>query len=688
MRFSVLFLSSSLLLFADKLDNLSLQSFTGLINTPNAQVINKETVTFSFNNQVDNHLRYYDYDTPIGTQQDYMIGLGFLSNMEVVARLSETDPNQAQKKENSDFGLRDLGASLKFKLPFHHQYLPNIALGLQDIGGASNFYTNSYVVLDKKISFLRASLGYGKSGENKAGKRMDGLFGGIEAEVTGWASLLAEHDGKENHIGVRLNLPRAWSGNFNLNTLIAQNLTESATSLSLNLSIPLGKTIVSTPTERSQIRSQKETSNTINPIPPSEKSTPSSSKRSIKSSAIAIQQELQEVGFENIQVGIRRDALYVKCENSIFEHNDLDALGIIFGIISKQSTNNQQYIVTLLKNNLQVLTIAGFTNLFKAYIEHPNKTTKMSLKNNLRFYRTFDEKEVNFIGSKSNGSFFKPRLELSPGIISTVGTEIGLFDYALSLRANAYTTLYDGLTLSARYEIPLTHSKNFDEGEAYGIMYQDQLESRLVNTMLHQTLHYESILNTTSIGRYQENYNGLLNHTNLTTASGEHGFNLRLGSFSNKENNNDTRDIYLGSYRYFYAPLDLSAEVMYGQFWNQDKGGMLKLKRFFGDTAISFYLKDSVETYAGFELSLPLTWQEAPNHSLGQIKGKKDFFYGIRSVVRSPSGGNYLTPGGAILPKNDLELETHYLNRDRLNGAYIKEHLERIRESYLKYKKI
>jgi len=34
-------------------------------------------------------------------------------------------------------------------------------------------------------------------------------------------------------------------------------------------------------------------------------------------------------------------------------------------------------------------------------------------------------------------------------------------------------------------------------------MYQDKLDNRLVNAMLHQTFHYKELINTTSVGEFQ-----------------------------------------------------------------------------------------------------------------------------------------------------------------------------------------
>ena len=507
---------------------------------------------------------------------------------------------------------------------------------------------------------------------------MDGIFGGVEAKVTDWAYLLAEHDGVENHAAIRLSMPSSWTKKVKVDATIAQNLTESQTSFAVNFSIPLfhdsSKAI-------NRVESDKRiNSNKVASITPFKNREISNDKQSI----YKIEQKLTSIGFENVQIGTYRNAIYLKCENSIFDHTDLDALCYILGTIAQTVQGDKYFIVTLLKNNLQILTVSGNSKFFKDYLKDGTRTNEIRLRDNLEFSRAFDETNVNFITKQKNSSRFKPRLEFSFGLNTLVGTEVGLFDYLVSLRANAYMNLYDGLTLSTMYETPLFHSQNFDDGNIFSTQYRDELENRLVSAQLHQTLHYESLLNTTSIGRFQENYNGILNQTNLTGTSGEHGLTLRVGKFKNQVNSySDDKNIYIGSYSYFYAPLDLFTEVSYGKYWEQDKGETIQFKRFFGETAVALYLKNTTESFAGFRVTVPLTTRKSNNYALGQIKGKKDFNYGIGTIVRSDE--NSITSDIAVTPKTDLELTTHYLDRDRLNSSYIKNHLDRMREAYLIY---
>ncbi|MBU1667552.1 YjbH domain-containing protein [bacterium] len=684
MRLSTLLLFSSTFLAAENFSSsLSSQGFTGLINTPNAQVIKEGNAVFQFNNQFDNNLRSYNYTTPYNFEENYIAGIGFFPYFEVIGRLVET-PKYA----------RDLSANVKFQIPYHHKYLPNIAIGAQDFGGVANFYDNTYIVIDKELGFLRASLGYGKASDKLVrGKRMDGIFGGAEAKVTDWFSVMAEHDGEENHAGLRLAVPDSLLSSVKLEATLAQNLTESQTHFAVNLTVPLFADYELPLHERSQTKSIY-THAKQNAKVYGTKNKPLTTVDSKQNSNLTeIQNKLVNFGFENVQVGTYEKSIYVKCENNIFDHTDLDALGYILGTMVTQKSTHKHYIITLLKNNLQTISMSGNVVDFENYVNQPTAAHKQALKANLAFSRSFDETKVHFISPKQNSSFFKPRLELSPGILTRVGTEIGVFDYLATLRANLYTNVYDGVTLSALYETPLVNSKNFDEHAYYANRHEDRIQSRLVNANLHQTTHYESLLNTLSIGQFETDYYGVMNQSNFTTTSGEHGFNLKVGTFKTKDqksnknrDNREERDIYLGSYRYYYEPLNLYTEVMYGQYWDQDRGPTLQFKRFFDQTSVAFYAKDVGYKYAGFIVSIPLTTRKSYNSKLAQIKGKKDFSYGLRTTLNEASGGNIQRPYGGIIPESDFEVVNHYLDRDRLNSSYISNNLERMREAYLSYK--
>ena len=658
---------------------MSMQGFTGLINTPNAQVLKEGDAVLHFDNQFDNHLRGYDYDRDYSYEEDYIFGIGFLPYLEIQGRLTEAKGY-----------IRDLSANVKFQLPFHHKYLPDVALGVQDIGGAANNYDNTYVVLDKELWFVRASLGYGKADINskRQSKRMDGVFGGLEVEAFPWLYFLAEDDTTEQHTGIRLELPRSWELPIGLSALVSSNLTDGgSTSIGINVTIPLiEETKPSSSmihTESKLIENKKLEAESALETNPAERI---SLAKPQESTLFDLQKNLVDFGFENVRIGSYQKTLYISCENNIFDTNDLDAFGYVIGALVSNDFGYEDFSVSLLKSNIETLTIGGNIENYRQFLEEPNTLHINRVKSDLTFDRDFDDTNVNYIGEKVNSSFFIPRLELSPGLITTVGTEVGTFDYLLSLHANLYTTIYDGLMISATAEIPLANSKNFDKGNIFHAMYEDQFDSRIVNVMAHQTLHYELLLNTLSVGKYQTDYFGVMNQTNLTTTDGTHALRARVGIFENTiDNDEEKHEIYLGSYRYYYAPYDFFIEVTYGKYWYQDTGLNLEFKRYFGDVAVSFIYQDVDDKYAGAKVTIPLTTRKLYKADYFQVKGKNDFSYGIRSTIMRDDGTNQLNPNGGLTSRSDFEISNYYLNRDRLNASYVKQHLDRMRDIYINY---
>jgi hypothetical protein len=191
---------------------------------------------------------------------------------------------------------------------------------------------------------------------------------------------------------------------------------------------------------------------------------------------------------------------------------------------------------------------------------------------------------------------------------------------------------------------------------------------------------------------------GMLNEAIWSPGDGQHRFRVVQGW--NKDSNTQQKtETYLGAYRYFYSPLDLSLEGVAGRFFSEDKGFSLELKRFWRETAVSLYFKDTKGTdektwkALGVQFSFPLT----PRRDLKpiaklQLRGSDEWSYAQESTLKNnnandPRGSlNYLAPYPlAINPQPAQALSRTFYNRDRLSEAYVLQHLERLREAWLKY---
>jgi len=390
----LLFCSASFLLAEQLPSSLSMQGYTGLINTPNAQVMHEGDIAFTFNNQFDNHLRDYDYTRKRTDAEDYVFGVGLLPNLEIQGRLKE-QPGYT----------RDLSANIKYQIPQFHEYLPNIAIGIQDLGSAASSYENYYIVADKSYSFLRASIGYGYSNSDKKTARMDGVFGGLEARVAPWVSVLGEYDGKESHAGVRLNMPKEWSEYVRLNATIASNLSDDGeVSFMINAVIPLKRETKYLPNSTLDSPIAKK-STKINL--PSKKSTNTNVDKSILIQRLA--DDLSYDGLENISISTTDDTIYIGYENTVYIHNEIDAIGSVLQKAIALSSYYKTFVLQPKKSNVIVTSYSGSLTRAKEFYNNPTYESKTlfadidSIKPLIGSIALYAENEM----AKRNGSLHK-----------------------------------------------------------------------------------------------------------------------------------------------------------------------------------------------------------------------------------------------------------------------------------------
>jgi len=687
-RTLILLSSVTLLSTAEPLpSSLSMQGYTGLINTPNAQVMQEGDIVFSFNNQFDNHLRGYDYTKKRSFTEDYVFGAGLLPNLEIQGRL----------KEQSGY-TRDLSANIKYQLPLFHEYLPNIALGAQDVGSAANNYENYYIVADKSYSFLRASLGYGYSNNNSdptstrnrssRSPRMDGLFGGLEARVAPWASVLAEYDGEESHAGLRLNMPKEWSEQVRLNATIASNLSDDGrVSFMINAVIPLQRD------ERYLSSSSTEAVPYVAVEKDSQKNTiPTVTNAKSIDESLAIQKLIAALiadELQNIDIRTSADTLYIAYENTVYIHNELDAIGTVLRKAVKLSAYYKKFVIQPKKSNVLITSIRGSLEKAETFYTNPSHESKTAFIASLSEGKApITEGEVR--AHNENPGLFKTHVVVSPKVTTFVGTEVGAFDYQLLMGFTAYLNLYKGLDFSTRYDVHIANSDELDP--IYGIFGLSYNDGGFNSAMLHYTMNLSGGLNTLSGGLYLYDYVGVMEQFIYNFE--RHTFKLKLGYFEHIDYNDLDKEIYLAKYTYNYAPLDLYLEAQVGKYWYQDTGFGLNVKRYFEDVAISVnYLQtspdgevrfsESTNQYIGLAIEIPLDFRKSKsNWKHLQIQGDSNWDYEQRSTIARADGTNIIVPFSGYDPKMDLESETYLMNRNRINVEYVQNHSERLLDSF------
>jgi hypothetical protein len=162
-------------------------------------------------------------------------------------------------------------------------------------------------------------------------------------------------------------------------------------------------------------------------------------------------------------------------------------------------------------------------------------------------------------------------------------------------------------------------------------------------------------------------------------------------AYAKNSNDHTTTNVWLGSYRMYLAPFDLFLEGTAGRFWGQDTGALLSLKRFFGDTAIDLYYKNTETAEkkhwqaAGISISFPLTPRRDMKRDPVQLRGADEWSYGVETILAiNGQKKNYtVSTSLGINPLTSASIYRSYLNRDRLNEDYIQTHRQRLKDAWM-----
>ena len=219
---TALILTATLCSAAEFHNFLSLEGYTGLLNVPNAEVTDEGKVALLYSNQKEKTFR------DLSREDSYIFSFGLLPYFELGGRLTDLPDDK-----------RDLSANFKIKMPFipEDSYLPDIAFGMQDLGGGAKNLQTKYLVASKEWWRLRFSLGYGFGPD-----RLDGTFGGLEVKAFNWLYLMGENDASETNVGVRLVTPEIGGWPVSLQATAKTSLDNQADhwEFGIGLQFPLG----------------------------------------------------------------------------------------------------------------------------------------------------------------------------------------------------------------------------------------------------------------------------------------------------------------------------------------------------------------------------------------------------------------------------------------------------------------
>lgn len=672
-------------------NGLSLQGYTGILNAPNAAVTAEGRLYFLFSDQVEPHRR-----TLQDSAENYMFSIGMLPYFEIGGRFTEEHPD----------GMRDLSANAKVQVPrfFDNPYIPDLAFGIQDLGGGSAHLETKYGVASETVGPLRLSLGLGIGPD-----RLDGIFGGAEVRLFDWLYLLGEYDTDEVNVGFRVFTPDDLfpipvNIGLTAKTSLENDAGEFDLAATVQFPLGLGKyegerlpeelgPAVAAAQSMGEGRPQKATAmpedqeNLEEPLA----EVPDMAE-AVDEPIIELKTALVDLGFENVRAGVLgADGLYIEYENNRYNHNALDGLGLVMGVAARMAPVSLRSMTVVLKRTrIPMISVSVPVDACRAFLT-PVKVSirrKNAFEENFKISSKTDlPEEIRFVGEETNKSLFRPRLAVFPGLITSLGTEVGALDYLVSLRTDLSVPVWKGGKVNLSWGFPLFWSDDFDDGKIFDFVRKE--DAPIKRLMFHQAFKLmPNVVSQFSFGQYVSDNQGIMNETFWMPGDGQHRLGLKLGYF--RDNYLDSsREIWLGTYRYYWDRFDLFLEGTYGQFWREDRGISLEAKRYFGDTAISLFYKhvgsEAGERVAGIEITLPLTPRREMKPRSFQITGIDQWSHSKQVAVATEGQGGTFVSNRARSPETLHDLAPAYLNDDRLSESYIKAHVMRLRNAYQKW---
>ncbi|MCO7188759.1 MULTISPECIES: YjbH domain-containing protein [unclassified Pseudoalteromonas] len=678
----------------------SFAGYSGVINTPNAEVKPRGNIGVSYNNQLDMRGDRYE------DGYNYIFSAGIWENLEVSGMIaaSSMHDNMFSQRVMGEDPLRDLSFNLKYAIPLIPKDWFSLAVGSKDVGGASNKYKTHYIAASKALNNFRFTLGAASS--ERATGQMDGMFAGVEWQLFPWLALQSEYDAEAFNTAVRVSVPKEWifnTGELTFTGKIHSDTDHSAkdTYWGVSYSLPLSSQnrsqyqdiepapFVAPPTPRAERAQPKATHGQVvaektktktHSATPSERA--SEEPKLLNDSLRALRNALIEDGFESVSIGFNHHPhIVIHFENSVFNRNDLDALGLVLGrAVEHINLKDAQVSVQLKKHDIPLLAVVTQLESYRQFV-----ATGASPSLRVNQGKLEPVPAIAWIETSANNSpYLKPRLTLGPALSSTYATELGVYDFSLALRADLEVPLWKGAGVNITAQTVVADTDDFEPNDTFeGRREQNGLE----RAVFYQTFDLPfGFYNQTQIGIFREyyDYNAIINETAWVSPSGRHKIYNNYGYFDYADYDAD-REYHVVGYQYHWVEQDITFHASGGEFWRKDKGLKLETKFWIGDSYISLFAYDTDVRVAGISFSIPLTSRKDMNVTqYGQVKGNQAWRHSVGTRISEDH--NKLVYKKAYIPETSISLDRTYFNQGRMSSSYVYANLARLREAYLSFK--
>jgi hypothetical protein len=695
--------------------------FTGLGVTPNAHLLNWGSAEAVYDNQLPGVVR-----NPSG--HNYVLGFGLLPNLEVSARLAANE-NSSNCFVAPGCGTRDLSASGKVSIGLDPANHWRVAVGATDLGGSVTYFRSYYGVLTFDEGPLQASGGLAKrSGRGSSGSKapISGPF--VAAAVQPVSALRAhlEYSDGNAWTGVRVFapaewLPDGWAASVGANVRLTKNNLSERSWWTASLSIPLYKVSRSVrpaqdgPDASARPFAQSVPSTQVVPgatlvVPPPAAATAVATAPQLVPDAArleALAAALQKNGFDGISLGYTPlGALAVRVNNAGYQWNVADAVGAALGVIAHELGNARLgYSLLVAQSQIPLVAVTGQVNCLREWLGGtPNQCTAGELTTPGVMALDAAHAGVNWVVRDFAPAWKKVRIEVSPVLRTTLGTEVGVLDYDLGARLGARLPLWSGAAADVAVIGSMARSSDFEAGRVFG---QRRIRSGLETATFTQTMQLPmeqfvgpmlgswqltGLSGQVTVGRVGSFYDGALGSLRWEPGDGRQRLSGSAGIFRNNEYAGGFGPLgtlrratpVFASYRYSFTRTRTDTELTGGRFMNNDSGIQLGLRQWFNDISVSaFYRRSSfpgqtTRKAIGVEFALPIGPRRdyQPSEHV-QVGGTPRFTHRVETAS-GETGGNPLRTGAGVRPP--VPGLDGVFNQDRSGLAYFEDNVPRIRE--------
>lgn len=617
----------------------------GIVEVPVAAATPEGEVWFAFNEAK----RLYATVPPITSQSNVFATIGLFPRLTVSARGSVT-----RTGTSIDYLNRDLSASAQLLLARETAWRPALMVGLQDISGSNAIYEARVVAATKSIAGrLRLTAGYGQGFT-----LLDGAFGGVELAPCDWVSLLAEHDGLQRSVGVRL-----------------APFPELSERLGLRLTLDLIERgeqgmVVGVGLRTSLKRPHDE--------PTARVAAPERARGTLD----AVRQRLVSAGLENVRVGAADpNTLSIHYENRRFNKDEMDALGVVLGIAADAAPPAMTSLrITVRKLDIPILSVRTERAPLQRYLEDP--------RGEAAFVDQLVVEDASLAPAEearerpSNRTRFRLDLTAAPRFENNLLTEVSALETRISLLPEATMQLGRGLSISGRRAAVLRTSAEFFSEER--VLNADRL-------LLHQGVRIPRRLlpwgmtgvGQLSVGRFGSREVGALWDQDLLLRDGVWSIGGQVGVFDRSLEALE-RSVGILSVRWRDPARGTVVALSGGRFLRGDVGGAAELTRRFGVTELGFFVRTSdLSSEGGVRVGIPLASRRDPKPAI--VRGRIPTFWEHTQRIRLFEEIAFLPVGAAQPLETGHEVVRVYGGRDWMRPTVLKARVRVIRDAALRW---